>query len=260
MTSAAKLHMRAIARRAKVIVSAQELQYASSLRALFRGLHDAYVTTLVTHRKLRTGFVDTFGDDPLGWMTLGTAGAAIEVHFTTQAAHKVGAAFDRMAPRLQRVTREIATLQGISPVDQGIADVAATARNANIELVEKAARDYAADVRAVFEDPENYDLAPSALRELLVARGNASIARADLIARDQVLKFAGQMNKIRQLNAGVEEYTWSGVMDVRERPSHVALEGNRYKWGESTPIGYEPGQDYQCRCIAIAWVSELADL
>lgn len=268
IAQATKLRHRALARQASVITMASENAYASSLRTIFRGLHESFVDTLITHRKLRTGFIDTFdvlntdalGDDPLGWMTLGTAGASIEVHFTAQVPGKVGKAFDAMAPKLVTDTRRISTLMGIQPKDRGVLDAVAAAREANIQLVERAGRKYAADVRAVFEDPANYDLSPAVLRDLLLERGSVSVSQADLIARDQTLKLAGTLNKVRQLNAGVEEYTWSGVMDRRERRSHVDLEGRRFRWGQPTPIGYEPGQDYQCRCIAIAWIAELEGL
>lgn len=258
----AQLRHRALARQAAVITMASENAYASSLRTIFRGLHDSFVDTLVTHKKLRTGFMDAFDPlgDPLGWMQLGTAGEAIEVHFTTQVAGKVGSAFDRVAPRLVKDTRQISTLMGIRPRNQGVQDAVAAAREANIQLVERAGRKYAADVRSVFEDPSNYDLGPAALRDLLMERGSVSISQADLIARDQVLKLAGTLNKTRQLNAGVEEYTWSGIMDRRERASHILLEGMRFRWGQPTPIGYEPGQDLQCRCIGIAWIAELEGL
>src|SRR5690606_33347454 len=45
--------------------------------------------------------------------------------------------------------------------------------------------------------------------------------RAQLIARDQVGKFYGQVNGARQRELGVTRYIWRGVLDRRERPHHV---------------------------------------
>lgn len=258
MTPATKHAMRKIARELHVALAAPTLAYDRAIRDIMEALNESFVHTLITHRKLRTGMLDA-AHDPLGWMTLSTAGAHIEIHYLAQVASKVTPAFNKMAARVSVVTRPIAELQGINP-NASFSLLIAAAREANIRLVEDAGRKYAADVRAVFEDPANYDLGVDALRDLLVARGSVSVSHADLIARDQVLKLSADMNEARQRAAGVEEYTWSGIMDERERPSHVALEGNRYAWGAPTPIGYTPGKDYQCRCIAIAYVPELEGL
>lgn len=75
-------------------------------------------------------------------------------------------------------------------------------------------------------------------------------ARARLIARDQVSKFNGQLNKLRQTEMGVEKYTWATSRDARVRPSHAALEGKTFSWNKPPAIGH-PGEDYQCRCSAI---------
>jgi SPP1 gp7 family putative phage head morphogenesis protein len=73
---------------------------------------------------------------------------------------------------------------------------------------------------------------------------------ARLIARDQTGKLYGKLAKSQQEDAGIDEYIWSGVMDNRERESHVDREGDRYRWGELGE-SHEPGQEIQCRCIAV---------
>jgi SPP1 gp7 family putative phage head morphogenesis protein len=236
-----------------------------SIRGVFKGLHEGFVDALMHHARLGTPRVFSDARAPgegvdTGMMTLTTAAAAVEVHYLVQVPHKVGVAFDKMSPGLTKATRVMAqwTMRGITPTEQGIADVVAHAREENIRLIEVAGRAYAKDVRGVFDDPANYDLSPSALRQLLVERGNVSMSRADLIARDQVLKLGAAMNMTRQLNAGVTEYLWSGVMDKRERRTHVRMEGRRCSWSSRPePLGYHPGEDYQCRCIALAYVPEL---
>jgi uncharacterized protein with gpF-like domain len=47
--------------------------------------------------------------------------------------------------------------------------------------------------------------------------------------------------------------TWRGVKDLRERPSHLAMEGQTVGFDESFSNGQEiPGDDeYNCRCVAI---------
>lgn len=259
MSPPGHLAMRAISRKVNYAIAPSENSYSTSLRSIFGGLHEGFVEALLAHAQLGSfrKVADAEDDEPEpGLMHLGTAAAGVEVRFLAQVPHKVGTAFDRMSPGLVQANHEVAryTMHGISSSDMGITEAIHTARLSNIALVSKAARAYSQDVMDVFSDPANYDLSVPALRKLLMARGNVSLARADLIARDQVLKLTGQMNMIRQVNAGVESYVWSGVMDRRERESHRRLEGNVYRWDQETPIRYRPGQDYQCRCVAIAWV------
>lgn len=76
-----------------------------------------------------------------------------------------------------------------------------------------------------------------------------SVNRARLIARDQIGKLSGQLDRQKQTEAGVDSYVWRGSLDSRERPAHVAREGNVYAWNAGPPDG-NPGQPVQCRCTA----------
>jgi SPP1 gp7 family putative phage head morphogenesis protein len=98
--------------------------------------------------------------------------------------------------------------------------------------------------------------------------------RAQLIARDQVDKLNGQLSKLRQSEAGIKQYTWLTARDERVRAKHRKLDGKICKWSNPTVyknnitdkkwlhrsninayIG-DPGQDYQCRCVAIPIIPE----
>jgi SPP1 gp7 family putative phage head morphogenesis protein len=73
--------------------------------------------------------------------------------------------------------------------------------------------------------------------------------RAQLIARDQVGKLNGQLTQQRQQDQGIDSYKWRGILDVRERPEHVAREGHVYAWNKPPADGH-PGQPIRCRCTA----------
>lgn len=90
------------------------------------------------------------------------------------------------------------------------------------------------------------------LRKKLKAEFDLTDSRARLIARDQTNKLNADLNRIRQQQAGVDEYTWRTSRDERVREDHRRVNGKVYKYGESTgtKTGAEPGQDIQCRCIA----------
>jgi SPP1 gp7 family putative phage head morphogenesis protein len=73
--------------------------------------------------------------------------------------------------------------------------------------------------------------------------------RAELIARDQIGKLNGQLTQLRQEEIGVDEYTWRGVLDARERPEHVSREGQVFSWAKPPSDGH-PGEPIRCRCTA----------
>lgn len=81
--------------------------------------------------------------------------------------------------------------------------------------------------------------------------------RAELIARDQVGKFYGNSNQLRQRELGVERYVWRGVLDQRERDSHRAKEGKIFRWDQPPSDTGHPGEDYQCRCTAEPYLADV---
>jgi SPP1 gp7 family putative phage head morphogenesis protein len=172
----------------------------------------------------------------------------------------VRTAFDRMSEKVRKKTaRVLATVIGVQRPELGSIGVQVAidqARDRNIRLVENAARAYAQNVRDIFEGPEAFGQRVEDLRAELLKRGDVSLSRADLIARDQTLKLNGQINEIRQRNAGIDRYEWSTSRDERVREEHEALEGRVFSWSDPPEPGH-PGEDFQCRCVAIPVLDEL---
>jgi len=233
--------MRARLARGMTKTKAVEERYVRSLQSIMRQIHKAYEAVLIKQDALDNSF------DMLGTRIM----AAIPAAVTT--------AYGTMSAGTNVANKQALSVVGITPNDAGIGAHIVAARDANIRLVESAHQAYAADVRAIFSDPENYGRSQDELRKLLVERGNVSESRAALIARDQTLKLNGQMMKVRQQNAGITSYTWSTSGDDRVRDEHAALEGEQFDW-TSPPAPGHPGEDIQCRCVAIPFVEEFADL
>lgn len=86
---------------------------------------------------------------------------------------------------------------------------------------------------------------------------NVDKRRAQFIARDQTAKLNAQITREQQADAGVDEYVWRTAGDSRVRDSHKALNGKRFKYGvppvvdKKTGRRANPGQDFQCRCVAL---------
>lgn len=89
-------------------------------------------------------------------------------------------------------------------------------------------------------------------------RGKVAKSRADLIARDQINKFNGQLNQLRQQDVGLKRYRWRTALDERVRPEHANREGKVFSW-DSPPSDGHPGQPINCRCYAEPVVEDLLD-
>lgn len=86
--------------------------------------------------------------------------------------------------------------------------------------------------------------------------------RAKMIARDQTSKANGDMTAKRQQTSGFEYFQWKDVDDSRVRHRHDELSNKVtaygkgvYRW-DNPPLSDDglpiiPGQDYQCRCMAM---------
>jgi SPP1 gp7 family putative phage head morphogenesis protein len=146
-----------------------------------------------------------------------------------------------------------------------------TFRNANIDLIESGiwadrlvpqlrARALLPQVNKTVQDAFTGGLRVEVLREQIMERFDVGRSRADLIARDQTLKLNGQINRNRQKEIGIDRYEWSTSRDSRVRKTHKH-DGKIFSWDDPPdPPGVHPGQDYQCRCIAIPvapdWLDE----
>jgi len=76
----------------------------------------------------------------------------------------------------------------------------------------------------------------------------SSVNRASLIAVDQTLKLNGQLDRVKNENAGIEKYIWRTSKDEAVRAKHRAREGKSYFWSKGPPGGQNPGQEVHCRC------------
>jgi len=100
------------------------------------------------------------------------------------------------------------------------------------------------------------DRSYSEIKKIIIKHFGATRARAALIARDQVGKLNGQLNKYRQQQLGAKRYIWRSSADARERKDHRRLNNTVQLWSRppivnrSTGERGHPADDYQCRCWA----------
>ena len=98
------------------------------------------------------------------------------------------------------------------------------------------------------------------IEKQLQAEIGLSKRRAQLIARDQVNKYSGDLTRHNQKEAGITHYRWETSGDERVRSRHRGLNGKVFTW-DKPPISdksgghYHPRQGINCRCDAIPVIS-----
>lgn len=121
----------------------------------------------------------------------------------------------------------------------------------NVALIKGLSDEVAKKVEVAILDLASRGAGTKEITKALMDIGGFTKNRARLIALTETAKFNGQLNEIRQKQAGIKKYTWSTVGDSRVRPSHRARNGQTYSWDDPPPGG-PPGSEPRCRCIARA--------
>lgn len=129
-------------------------------------------------------------------------------------------------------------------------------RDENVKLIQSLADEKVTRVRDILTDAgpgTRVEEIAKSIRDM----GDVTRSRAELIARDQVLKLNAEVTEVRHKAAGIEEFVWSTSRDERVRPDHKALEGQRYRYDDPPIVDRRrgtrglPGVHFQCRCVAL---------
>lgn len=148
--------------------------------------------------------------------------------------------------------------------EPGWARQIAAFRRANVAKIRSLAGEQLDEMREILSDAELGAWRVEDLRKTIKERFGVTRSKADLLARDQVLKLNAAITQTRQRQAGVTSYVWSSSTDERVREEHRELDGTVQRWDDppvTNPAGdrNHPGEDYQCRCVAIPILPELPD-
>lgn len=128
----------------------------------------------------------------------------------------------------------------------------------NVDLIKTIPNDSLSEMRRlVLEGYRNGKPTTTIVKEIQKVYGT-NRRHAQLIARDQIAKLNSQICRVQQEDAGVTEYIWSTSGDSRVRSGHRKLNGKRCRWDDPPVVDDKtgrrchPGEDYQCRCVALA--------
>lgn len=154
---------------------------------------------------------------------------------------------------------EMSRVLGIAPeaLIPGMSDVMDAWRTANVDLIKSIGEQYLEQVQEMVTAATTEGIRAEALAEALQERLGVAASRAELIARDQILKANAQLSSERMRRVGVTRYKWSTSKDSRVREGHRALEGQIVPM-DAPPV-VDPktgrrahaGEDFQCRCVRI---------
>ena len=166
---------------------------------------------------------------------------------------------DQYGQRLNRHNLEdTARVLRLSPdnLPQQQRDVLESFRRENVELIGSIAETQLDQVQDVVRTATRTGRRVEQLAKDVEGRFGVSESRARLIARDQVAKANAQMTQVRQTAAGITRYIWNTSGDERVRETHAELNGQTFEWTDPPVTNANgdrnhPGEDYQCRCVAL---------
>ncbi len=145
------------------------------------------------------------------------------------------------------------------------ADMVAQWTEENIRLISGMGADMVEDLNATLGESLRAGRRHEEIAKDLQDRIGVGESRAKLIARDQTLKYNAAIHQAQAEAAGITDFTWSTSHDGAVRPMHRALDGKRFRY-DDPPVTNEdgdrnlPGEDYQCRCVAIPVIELFDDL
>ncbi|EOX8534836.1 phage minor head protein [Salmonella enterica subsp. diarizonae] len=142
----------------------------------------------------------------------------------------------------------------------------------NVDLITSIHTNFIHDIGAAVFDNMKDGGRHENLIDLIKERGEITRNRARFIARDKTSKLNADLTEARNVALGLDLYEWGGTGDERERDTHFVLNHMLCKysdptvysddggktWKKRSTIGAfigKPGEDYQCRCLALPYVS-----
>lgn len=157
----------------------------------------------------------------------------------------------------EQLARQLRAKIGIDPViaEPGLAQRIKDFTAENVALIKSIPQQYFDQVEARVINGVRTGQRHEEMAKGIQERFGVAESRAKLIARDQTLKFYGELNAARQQAMGVDKYTWRTSEDSRVRDAHSEFNGNVYSWddppGDGSPQeGTHPATAINCRCTA----------
>lgn len=249
-------------RRPRAIIAEYEKELVGFVDAMRAAVRERLLSMLPSFIRAAGVRTDAWTDDLA--KTMGDVRIAYEEKINKkkkQQAAETAAQATRTFSRTE-TTRQISHVigQDVFLAEPNLTAKAEVFTHENVKLIESIDQKYFSEIestvtRAVRQGQRASEI-ESSLLDKLSHLGDQAENRARLIARDQINKFNGELNRERQTALGITSYTWSTIMDGREREMHADLDGQEIEWDDPPEINPQgerghPGDDINCRCTAI---------
>ncbi len=185
---------------------------------------------------------------------LDEAEARLEATFSVGQAESLASKFAVRTSTYQRIQlgRQVRSALGADPFmrDTVLAGVTEDYVAQNVSLIKRIPKRLHERIEglvmnSVGKGQLNIDLGKEIARQVGISERHAKF-----IARDQLAKYYGAVNKARQQELGVTKFIWRTVNDERVRDSHHELNEQVFSWDDLPTNERDeeiyPGSDYQC--------------
>lgn len=135
--------------------------------------------------------------------------------------------------------------------DEGLSDVLSQSLDDNINLIKSIPEQFFKKLKKTVSAGVVNGQPALSIRDTVRDLFGVTDRRAKLIARDQVSKLNGDITKLRHQNLGIKQYRWQTREDDLVRATHRAHDGNVFDWDKPPADTGHPGQDINCRCVAL---------
>lgn len=153
---------------------------------------------------------------------------------------EAGASFEGLASSIR--------LSIVAPVPKALMD---TWVDTNLALVRSIPARHLAQVRESVIQAVSEGRSSVWLSGEIERRAAVTASRARLIARNEIGNLYSDVTRQRQMALGISQYRWSTSQDERVRSEHEALNGRIFSWPDGDAVEGNPGQPFNCRCVAI---------
>jgi len=125
----------------------------------------------------------------------------------------------------------------------------------NVSLIKSISSDYYDDIERIIYEGIRTGAGITAIRNKLDNALERASGRTQTVALDQVGSLKGSLTRKMHIDAGLELFSWWGILDDKIRDKHLQIASNGpfgeeyYRWSDP-PRGIIPGEEYNCRCHA----------
>lgn len=248
------------------------VDYAKVLVAMIRRARDAYQPLLDATKAVKTDARADADDKKLSATEakrlLDEAGAKLSRAVDRSQIDSLADKFAARTSTYQRVQlgRQVRSALGVDPFlhDRALARQRQDFVAKNVSLITRIPKRLHEKVEGVVMNALDKSDLNKTLAGTLSEQFGIAERHAHLIARDQINKFYGAVNKTRQRELGVSKFIWRTVEDQRVRESHADLDGQTFSWDdlptdEDTGEEIYPGSPINCRCSAEPVLDSLVD-